>query len=651
VNAESRQPRVRTANSALEQQLERGISIFDRYASPLTIRMNLIGSGILFAMMVAITVSVIMRYAFQSPLKGVFESVGVALACIVFLGVAHTALENRHINIDIFSNRLPPRPLAALNMFIYLLSTGIFAVMAWQNIRYGLIAQKANTLVSTINVNVSIFMFLIAFCLIMLCLVLIRHFLESLLEAVRLHFGTRNWVITLFVFAVIITLIALWIQPTFWQIEPVTAGIIGIVAMFLLFFSGMPIGFLLILLSFIFIVHIKGFPAGFNVIGISGFRILDSFTWAVIGLFILLGFEASSAGFGADLYDSAQKWFGRLRGGLAIATVGAGTLFAAIVGDATASTATFGVTALPEMRKHRYSKILATGAICAQATLGPLIPPSICFIVYGLATYTSVGELLIAGIFPGLILSFFFMLYIYIRCRLDPSMGPSGDKTSFRTKVTSLKASGPAVILFLVVIGGIYGGIFTPTEGGAIGGAACLILSLIMRRFKGREFAQGLVETGKVVSMLFLIVVGALMFTNFLIASGFTKAMANVIVGLNVSPWIIVALTCAIHFFLGCIIDPIAMILLTMPIFFPIVVTTLGYDPVWFGVIVVLFMNLGLITPPFGPVLFALKGTVRELDISTIFRSVWPFVAVTLVVAVILIAFPQISLFLPNLMH
>jgi len=628
--------------------LEKALFSFDKTARVYWL-MLVVTSCLLFIVMLLGFVDVFSRYVFGQSISGVAEISGLAFAVAVFFGIAYVGFKKLHIGIDIFSNRLPHKARIILNMIVYLFSAILFALMSWQSIEFAMFERRLGTEVAIIGVPTFPFLIVAAFGCLALCLVLLRHFLESVVEGMKAHIGVRLWMASLGITALLVTIIVLWLQPSLWQFEPFTVGIIGLVVLFFGLFSGIPIAFLLLALAFLLLSHSEGFQAGFMLLGVLPFKTIANYTWVVLAFFIIMGYEVLFAGLGTDLYNTAEKWLGRLPGGLGIATVGAGAAYAAIVGDAASSTATLTAVSLPEMRRYKYDDALATGCIAATATLGPLIPPSITFIIFGIATYTSIGKLFVAGIVPGLLLALFFMSYIYIRCRRNPKLGPIGAPSSFKAKLISLKAALPVAIIFILVIGGIYAGIFSPMEGGAIGGTGVLIVGLIMRRLTLKKLFSVVTEAGKLLAMVFLIVLGGIMFGYFLSAQGITEMLANAIVKLPVMPWVIIAFMCVVYLILGCFVDAIPILLITLPIFFPVALE-LGYDPIWFGVITVIFLHVGFLTPPFGPLCFIIKGIATDISFSTIFRGVFPFILLTIIVGAILIAFPQIVTFLPSVL-
>jgi C4-dicarboxylate transporter DctM subunit len=431
--------------------------------------------------------------------------------------------------------------------------------------------------------------------------------------------------------------------------SPIIVGYICLAIMFILLFSGMPIGLVMGLVGLAGMVVLVGWDGGISLLGTIPFKSWSSYDFSVAPMFILMGALCFHAGLSQSLYRTVHNWIGHLPGGLAMATVGACAGFAAISGSSLATAATMGTVALPEMKKYGYDSALATGCIAAGGTLGILIPPSVPMIIYCILTEQSIGALFLAGFIPGILQAIFYMIVIYIVCRRNPKMGPRGSLTDLKTKFLSIKDSGPVLILFLLVIGGIYAGIFTPNEAAGVGAFAAFIIALAYRKLTKKNFKGSLYETIQTSAMMYIMLLGALIFGYFLAASNLPKALSQYLIELSVDPWVIIVFIVIIYLFLGCVIDSMAMILLTIPIFFP-VIQALGFHPIWFGIIVVRMMEIALITPPVGINVFIIKGIAKDVPMSTIFRGIVPFLYADIVHVALLIAVPSISLILPSLM-
>ncbi len=425
--------------------------------------------------------------------------------------------------------------------------------------------------------------------------------------------------------------------------------------LFLLLAGGVPIGFALGLSALIGTTFLISVDASLSLLGSTVFETAMHYNLSVVPMFILMGYIASGAGLSEALYRACNTWLGHRRGGLALATIGGCGAFAAICGSSLATAATMSQVALPEMRRYGYDDRLATGAVAAGGTIGILIPPSVLMVLYGIMTETSISKLFLAGIVPGIMMVLAFMAAISIMTRIDPTLGPPGERRSARDKLLAIKDVWGVALLFLLVIGGIYAGIFSPTEAAGVGVIGATLLSVINGTFTRTLVAKSLLDTVKTTAMIFTILIGAILFNQFLILSDVTTAMGAWVGSLALSPTAVLIVILLIYLVLGCALDALAMILLTIPIFFPIV-KDLGFAmtpdelQVWFGIIVVMVVELGLITPPIGMNVFIIKGMAPEVPLGTIYRGVLPFVVAQILLIMILIAFPVIALWLPSTM-
>jgi tripartite ATP-independent transporter DctM subunit len=419
---------------------------------------------------------------------------------------------------------------------------------------------------------------------------------------------------------------------------------------FLLVFFGMPIGFSFAIVGFLGFIAIRNLNQALSLLGMIPYSWCSSYMLVVIPLFVLMGQFAFHSGISGDLYAAGYKWVGKQPGGLALATQLACTGFAACSGSSLASAATMGVVSLPEMKKYNYSPRLATACVAAGGTLGILIPPSIIFIIYGLITETSIGKLFIAGILPGLLLSILFLVLIYVMCRRNPKLGPAGPHFSWKERLSSLWGVWGMLVLFFLVIGGIYFGIFNPTEAGAIGAFGALLITIIRQKLTWDVLITTLRSTVQTTAMIFMIVIGAQIFNSFLALSGVPAMIADWLANLPMPRYAVLCAILLIYIPLGMVMDALPMILLTLPTLFPVVVG-LGFDPILFGVLVVLMCELANISPPMGMNLYIVKGVAKEVPIEQIILGVVPFAILMIVFIAVLIIFPQISLFLPGLMR
>ncbi len=429
--------------------------------------------------------------------------------------------------------------------------------------------------------------------------------------------------------------------------SPEFVGVIGISLLFVFLAMRMYIGMAMMVIGFLGVGFLAGWDPAVSLLGLLPMSESKSYNLSVIPLFILMGQFAFISGISTDIYKTVYSWMGHFRGGLAMATVMACAFFAAVSGSSLATGATMGMVAIPEMLKYRYDPRLATGCVAAGGTLGILIPPSIGFVIYGILTEQSIGKLLMAGLLPGILLSALFILAIFIWCVVNPDMGPHGPATTWRVKIRSLSGTWGMLLLFSVVIGGIYTGVFTPTEAAGIGAFGALCIALVKRKLTFAGFTRCLSETGKMTAFIFLIIIGASVFSYFLALTGLPTTLSTFITNLPLPRGMILLAIIFAYVVLGCVMEVYSIMILTLPIVFPII-QALEFDPIWFGVMMVIVLEIGLITPPIGLNVFVLKGVVPEVQVETIFRGIWPFLIAAIVAMVLIAMFPQIALYVPS---
>ncbi|MBN2438054.1 MAG: TRAP transporter large permease [Deltaproteobacteria bacterium] len=431
--------------------------------------------------------------------------------------------------------------------------------------------------------------------------------------------------------------------------NPLFLGLIGLVLLLTLLLLRMPIGLSMALTGFLGFCMLSTFKAGFSLLGLVTYQTASSYTLTVIPLFILMGQFAGHSRMGADLYRSAYRWIGFLPGGLAMATVAACAGFAAVCGSSLATAATMGTVALPEMKRFGYDDRLATGSVAAGGTLGILIPPSTVMVIYGILTEQPIGTLFVAGILPGLLLSALFLITIYILAVRNPKLGPPGPRFSLRERIGALQSMGSLLGLFILVIGGLYAGWFTPTEAAGIGASGALLVTLIKRRLNRGNLLESLTETTLTTAMIFLILIGANIFGYFLAVSQIPDWVIHRTTLLGMNRYLVLGAVCLVYMVLGCLMEGLAIMVITLPVIYPMMMN-LGFDPIWFGIVITLFMEMSLITPPVGMNIFLISGVARDVPMAVIFRGILPFVAAMAVCLVLLILAPQIALFLPGTM-
>lgn len=429
-----------------------------------------------------------------------------------------------------------------------------------------------------------------------------------------------------------------------------TIGIIGICLLLILIFLGTLIFIPMALIGFAGILAIRGVDAGLTIIATTPFRMASLYIMSAIPLFVLMGFLAANTGLSRDAFYTANKWVGHVGGGLAMSTTVASAAFGAVCGDMVSATVTMCTVSLPEMRKHHYSDKLSLGCIVAGGNLSTVIPPSISFIIYGILTELSIGKLFTAGILPGILLTLLFILVICIACRINPSLAPPGPRSSWKERLVSLRLVGPFLVLILMVLGGIYGGVFTPTEAAAAGVFGTVLLGLVNRRLTRQAIRDSFRTTARLTGMVFILIISAQIFTSFLTVTEIPQMLANIIAQLTLPPLFVLAALLVFYILSGCVIDIMSIVLIVVPIMHPILVS-LGFDPILVGVLTVITIIMGQISPPFGMLVFAVGGMLRDVPLYTIFRGALPFLGAMFVSLILLVAFPQITLFLPNLMR
>jgi tripartite ATP-independent transporter DctM subunit len=436
--------------------------------------------------------------------------------------------------------------------------------------------------------------------------------------------------------------------------SPTLIGIIGIIVMILIFLTRMPVAYVMALIGFLGFWSLTSLNASLSLMAQSFYETFSSYGLTTIPLFILMGQLVFNAGISRRIYDTAYKFLGSTRGGLAMATVSACTGFGAVCGSSPATSATMATVGLPQMRRFGYADELAAGCVASGGGLGMIMPPSVVLIVYGVLTEQSIGELFVAGILPAILVTFLFILAILFWCILFPGQGPRGESFPWMVRIKSLLDLSETLIVFVLVMGGLFIGLFTPTEAAAVGVLGVLLVSMIRRQLTWQGFVDAFYETLRTSCMVMVLIAGAVLFGKFLAVSRIPFSLGNWIAGLDMPGYLIIGTMVLVYFAGGLFMDSLALVMLTIPIFFPIVLD-LGYDPIWFGIIIVMIIEMGLITPPVGLNVYVVYGVARTLpgamSLESIFKGVLPFMLAILVGIFLMFLFPQIILFLPNLMY
>jgi len=435
------------------------------------------------------------------------------------------------------------------------------------------------------------------------------------------------------------------------ELSPWLLGLLGFILLFVLMFLRVPVAFAFAIAGFLGLWYVRGLPAALGDLPVVVWSTSSDYVMICIPLFILMGNFANYSGIGPDLYKTALTWFGRMPGGLAMTTVFGNAAFGAVTGASLAGLVTFTPIAWKPMLSLNYDKRLAAGCLMSSGTLSQLIPPSLSFVVYSVVTNESVGRLFIAGIFPGILQAIMYALLIFFLTKSHIMEGPAGPSSTWKEKILSLRGTWGMLLLFFLIIGGLYLGVFTPTEGAAIGAAGSFIILVFRQGFNLKRIKAAVFEGLVTSAMLFIILIGSMIFARFVAASGLSVWIVQTTLGVGVSPYIVLTAALVVYLIAGCVMPAIPMVLLFTPLFYPIFITQYGMDPIWFGVIVVIMVELALVTPPVGLHLFAFKSLVKEdIDTKDLWAGAMPFVITDLIRLVIMVAFPIISLWLPQKM-
>lgn len=616
-----------------------------RATAPLARWMSATGMGVFMIMVFLTFIDVFLRYVFGSSFNGTVEVTELLMVIVVFSSIAYTQWQKSHVTMDILTAKLRERPRALLGTATALWSLVTIVICAYTTARY---AHSTSSVTLVLRIPLAPFIYLTTFGFITLALALLHDLLENFAESCALA-GARQAGLALGL-ALLPVLGACWLAThKIPGASSIIIGVSGLVCLFIMFFLGMPVAFALMATGLIFMGNIRGLNASFTTVGKGLYSTASSYAWSPLMFFMLMGYLCFHARFGEDIYDCARKWLGHFRGGLALGSVAACALFGAVVGDVLSGSIAMAAIALPEMRKHGYDDQLAVGTLTCSGTIGCLIPPSTTFIIYGVLAQQSIGDMFIAGIIPGLICMFCFMLVVWLLVLRKPSLAPRLPRAAMRERMLSLKSGLPILCIFVLVIGGIYGGVFTATEGGGIGAFGTLLLALLMRRLNRRNFLAALQDSAKFISMCFTVLCGAIVLSYFMAMTRIPMVLANTIAALDVAPLLVLAAIILVFCVLGCFLPSMPLLLICVPIFVPIA-KVYGWNLIWFGIIITVLDNMASITPPFGINLFVMKE-VTGIRLGAMYRSAAPFVLALFICLGVVIAFPALSTYLPDLMR
>lgn len=609
-----------------------------------------IGKSVLFLMGCLVALDVVMRYAFNSPLRGAWEIVELSLVVVVFASIAYAYTKKMHVNIDILVLHFSEKTRLVLSNIGTLLGLCLFIPIVLYSFLDCLKKIEINAQSMILGIPHTPFALLVPVGCTLLCLMLFRGLLTNMAEAKRLNFSGDQWLVMWSSTLVVAALATLWaIASPYLDLDPLLIAVLSFPVVFGFIAIGMPIAFSLLMGGVLFLPSTSGLHVAMTMAGRELFSTTGTANWAIMGLFTMMGYFIYYSRLGEDLFRMANNWLGFMPGGLAMATVGGSTAIAACAGGSMSSCIVMGTVAYPEMKKYGYSETLSTGVICSGATLGPLIPPSIPLVFYGLLTKQSIGRLFMAAVIPGIMLAVVFLITVFLWCRANPEAGRAIPPSAWRERLSSAVMVLPVSFLFLLVVGGIYGGIFTPTEAGGIAAFSAFGIALVMRRLTWKVMSNALRDSALMTCAIMLMIAGGKVYSYFIIASGLGARIAEIMIGLQVEPLTLAAIFLAIYLIMGCFMDIIAVILITIPVFLPLA-ETMHLDLIWFGILMTIICNLGLITPPFGPNLFFLKMVNRDVPMISIYRGVVPFAISTVLLAILIFFFPSIATWLPKVL-
>ncbi|MCY3727275.1 MAG: TRAP transporter large permease subunit [Paracoccaceae bacterium] len=605
-------------------------------------------------MSIFMVVDLFSRLVFNNPLSGMIELQTFMLVFMAFFSIAYTMLKNQHVAVDLITSVLSAPVNSFLQSVFSIWGIFLFGSMSWLSTTRALEAFENEEFSDIIQMPYWVLYSFAAIGTLLLTVAILALLLTHLSGLYQYHRNRTKLALIIAAIAVIgIAGIysAELLKLLFGDLSSTTVGILYTLFLMIILMLGFPVGFAMAFTGLTGLMFLIGQDVAFNVSKINTYDAVAHYFFTVIPFFLLMGFLILHAGIGAKLYNAGIKVFGRLPGGLAIGTVAGCGGFAAICGESVAAAATMGSVSLPEMKKYNYDDSLATGSVAAGGTLGILIPPSIGFVVYGIITEQSIGKMFMAGIIPGIILTTGFCLAVYVQCILNPKLGPKSKRFTLQQIARSIFDIWPVAALFAAVIGGIYSGILTPTEAGGVGASGALLIALFSKGFNRQKLFNALLEATTTSAMIFTILIGVGLLGYFVTLTDIPREFANFLGSLDVSRYVIFILILLLYLVLGMVMNIIPMMMLTLPILFPTVVG-LGFDPIWFGVIMVIMMEMGQITPPIGINVFVIHGVAKKYDVrmATIYRGIIPFVIVEVLVIILLTIFPEITLWLPNSM-
>jgi len=634
----------------LKQIIKIMINFFSKILKPFIYLNDILGYLSLIIIMLTISLDVILRFIFSISIPGHIDIISILLILVFFSGLADAEKNERHIRIDLITSKLPEtyrNIILAQGDFLTFI-TVVIVFMGYS--KYSLFLFKSHIYSSVLKIPEWIFVLLSTFFFFVFFIALLINLLKRLQLILESRMSYNKLSVLLAGFFLVICLVMLSLFPNLLPsgIPRAVWGGIVLILLFVLMFLGVHIFAVMALVSLLGFNYLTSLSGSLNNLVLGSLNIAHNYTWSVAPLFIWLGSVVLFGGFAKSLYIMAYTWIGNIPGGLASATAVACAGLGAVTGNAISGVMAMGEIAIEEMKKYKYDLGFSSAVICSASPICSLIPPSFTFILYGMIVEVSVGKLFLAGLLPGLLLMLILISLITFLCIKDSQKGPRGPKYNFREKIYSLKRVWPIIFLFLVVMLSIYLGIATPSEAAGLGVFTAILLTFIMKQMTFNNFLKSMKNTLLMMATIFSILCFAIAFGRFLAASGLPNNLADFVISFNLSKITLISLILFVYMFLGCIMNFVPALLITLPMFFPVAMEA-GFNPIWFGVLIVIMNGLAQITPPIGMNVFAMSSIARDVPIYTIFKNIIPFWIAYIILLIILVLFPTISLLLPNI--
>jgi tripartite ATP-independent transporter DctM subunit len=610
----------------------------------------LVGAAALVVMMGITVADVVLRNLFSVVVPGGMEMTGLLTILVVLSTLGLVEIEKNHIRVDLVLRMLPEFVRIPTNAGGLLLALVMMVITAAQILKQVSYLKHNEIVTGLLGVPEWPFVLAAAVFVALFALALLANLFDALGRVARSG-DVRSVLIVLAWAAVAGAIFALSFYPKAlpFDLSRELRGILSIGLCFVLIFLGVHVAAAMAVTALIGISLLIGPAASLTSLGTTTIDVVSDQTWSVVPLFVWMGLIVVASGFAEELYRAAYRWIGHLPGGLASASTVACAGLSSIVGDTLSGVYSMGSIALPQMREYGYDMKLATASIACSATIGVMVPPSIAFIVYGMITEVSIGKLFMAGILPGILFAVILIALITVRAAINPALAPRGEISSWKERAAASAAVWPVLMLMLLVLGGIYSGFVTTNEAGGLGVFGALLIAVLTGRFRWPAFQDSIAKTLRLTAGIIVIFMFATAFSRFIAISGLTQQLANLVISFQLGNYELIAAILVFYVLIGMFMNALPALVLTVPLFFPIAMNA-GFDPVWFGVLVVIMVELGVVTPPIGVNVFAIATIARDVSMYDIFRGVFPFWIAFLILIGLIVAFPQISLFLPSLM-